>query len=179
MKEIGTVSRAANASPTPAKLAMHTENRIDIRGDVRRVFQVAAQVDKWPQILPHYRWVRVLQRKKRRCVVEMAARHGRIPVSWTAVQDLSPYERITYRHIKGFTTGMDVAWTFSANQGHVQVVITHDFSLGWPVIGGLVSKYIVGRLFVRPIASKTLRHIKATVESGPVAQAIKGRAHDK
>src|SRR5918999_3548001 len=123
---------------TPSR--MHTENRIDIQGDVRRIFQVAAQVEKWPDMLPHYRWVRVLQRRKRRSTVEMAARRGRIPVSWTAVQELYPYERITYKHIKGFTAGMEVAWLFTAGQGDVQVVITHDFSLSWPLIGNFVSK---------------------------------------
>jgi len=145
---------------------MHTENQIEIRGDMRRIFQLAAQVDKWPTILPHYRWVHVLQRRKRRTTVEMAARRGRIPVSWTAVQEVYPYERITYKHIKGFTTGMDVTWSFKPTQDAVQVLITHDFSLGWPVIGGFVSKYIVGALFVKSIAAKTLRHIKLTVESG-------------
>ena len=99
--------------------AMHTENGIEIRGDVKRIFQVAAQVDKWPEILPHYRWVRVLQRKRRRTTVEMAARRGRIPVSWTAVQEVFPYERITYKHIKGFTTGMDVTWSFKPIQERV------------------------------------------------------------
>src|SRR5919108_4255678 len=146
---------------------MHTENRIEIHGDVRRIFQVAAQVEKWPDILPHYRWVRVLHHRKRRTTVEMAARRGRIPVRWTAVQEVFPYERITYRHIKGFTAGMDVTWSFTPGQGRVHIVITHDFSLSWPVVGGFVSKYIVGALFVKPIASRTLRHIKLTVESGP------------
>ena len=145
---------------------MHTENRIEISGDVKRVFQVAAQVDKWPTILPHYRWVRVVQRRKRRTTVEMAARKGRIPVSWTAIQEVFPYERITYKHIKGFTTGMEVTWSFSAVQEKVQVVITHDFSLAWPLVGGFVSKYIVGAFFVKSIASKTLHHLKQTVESG-------------
>jgi ribosome-associated toxin RatA of RatAB toxin-antitoxin module len=154
---------------------MHTENRIEIHGEVKRIFQTAAQVDKWPDILPHYRWVRVLQRKKRRTTVEMAAKRGYIPVSWTAVQEVFPYERITYKHIKGFTTGMDVTWSFKPVQEQVQVVITHDFSLSWPVVGGFVSKYIVGALFVRPIASQTLHHIKRTVESGQaVSRSAKG-----
>jgi ribosome-associated toxin RatA of RatAB toxin-antitoxin module len=150
---------------TKSSSMMHTENRIEIRGNAKRVFQMAAQVDKWPDILPHYRWVRVLQRKRRRTTVEMAARRGRIPVSWTAVQEVFPYERITYKHIKGFTTGMDVTWSFKPVQEGVQVVITHDFSLSWPLVGGFVSRYIVGALFVRPIASKTLHHIKLTAES--------------
>jgi uncharacterized membrane protein len=152
------------ATKPPSK--MRTENRIEVQGDIKRVFQVAAQVEKWPTILPHYRRVHVVQRKKRRATVEMAARRGPIPVSWTAVQEVSPYERITYKHIKGFTTGMDVTWSFKSVQGQVQVVITHDFSLSWPIIGGYVSKYIVGALFVKPIASRTLRHLKLTVESG-------------
>jgi uncharacterized membrane protein len=155
---------------------MHTENRIEIRGDLRRVFQLAAQVEKWPTILPHYRWVRVLQRKKRRTTVEMAARRGRIPVSWTAVQEVFPYERITYKHIKGFTTGMGVVWSFRDLQGTVQVVITHDFSLAWPIIGRFVSKYIVGAFFVKSIASRTLHHLKQTVESGQVANRRAGGA---
>jgi len=153
---------------TKTSRMMHTENGIEIRGDVKRIFQIAAQVDKWPEILPHYRWVRVLQRKKRRTTVEMAARRGRIPVSWTAVQEVFPYERITYKHIKGFTTGMDVTWSFKSVQGRVEVVITHNFSLAWPLVGGFVSKYIVGALFVKPIASRTLHHIKQTAESGKI-----------
>jgi hypothetical protein len=68
---------------------------------------------------------------------------------------------------------MDVTWSFKPVQEQVQVVVTHDFSLSWPVVGGFVSKYIVGALFVKPIASKTLRHIKLTVESG---QAVSRRA---
>ena len=160
---------------TKTRNMMHTENRIEIHGQVKRIFQAAAQVDKWPDILPHYRWVRVLQRKKRRTIVEMAARRGRIPVSWTAVQEVFPYERITYKHIKGFTTGMDVTWSFKPVQEHVQVVIRHDFSLPWPLVGGFVSRYIVGALFVKPIASKTLKHLKLTVESAPaVSRSDKG-----
>ena len=153
---------------TKTSRTMHTENSIEIRGEVKRIFQIAAQVDKWPDILPHYRWVRIVQRKKRRTTVEMAARRGRIPVSWAAVQEVFPYERITYKHIKGFTTGMDVTWAFKPVQGQVEVVITHNFSLSWPLVGGFVSRYIVGALFVKPIASRTLRHIKQTVESGQI-----------
>jgi hypothetical protein len=81
------------------------------------------------------------------------------------VQEVFPYERITYKHIKGFTAGMDVTWSFKVVQESVQVLITHDFSPSWPVVGGVVSRYIVGALFVKPIAARTLHHIKLTVEA--------------
>jgi hypothetical protein len=68
---------------------------------------------------------------------------------------------------------MAVTWSFKSVQAGVQVVITHDFSLSWPLVGGFVSRYIVGGLFVKPIATKTLQHIKLTVESG---QTVNRRA---
>lgn len=151
------------------KHSMHTENRIVIHGDPRKIFQVAAQVEKWPQLLPHYRWVKVRQRKKRRTIVEMAAHRTGFPVRWTSVQDVFPYDRITYKHIKGITTGMDVIWTFTPIEGGVEIVITHEFVSTLPVIGRFFSKYIVGELFVKPIAGRTLRYMKQTVESGQAA----------
>ncbi|MBI3327671.1 MAG: SRPBCC family protein [Nitrospinae bacterium] len=151
-----------------SKPGMHTENRITIHGDLRKIFQLAAQVEKWPQILPHYRGIKVLQRRKRRTVVEMAAQRTRFPVRWTAVQEVFPYERITYKHIKGITAGMDVTWTFTPTEGGVEILITHDFASSLPAIGNFFSKYIVGGLFVKPIAGKTLRYMKQVMESGQV-----------
>ena len=95
-------------------------------------------------------------------------------MSWTAVREVFPYERITYKHIKGFATGMDVSWSFKPIQEGVAVVITHDFSLSWPLLGDFVSRYIVGALFVKPIASRTLRHLKQTVGLGRSLAAVLG-----
>ena len=64
---------------------------------------------------------------------------------------------------------MDVTWSFKPGQERVEVVITHDFSLSWPLLGDFVSRYIVGALFVKPIASRTLQHLKQNVESGQIA----------
>src|SRR5688572_26867841 len=105
--------------PPPAPLAgmgMQTETTIDIRGPLPRIVALAADVERWPQILPHYRWVTLLGGGGDRKVVEMAARRGRIPVRWRAVQEIDrtgPTPVIAYRHIWGVTRGMDVAWTFA------------------------------------------------------------------
>ena len=53
---------------------MHTENEIFIRADMAEIYQLAAPVERWPEILPHYRWVRVLADNGDRRLVEMAAR---------------------------------------------------------------------------------------------------------
>ncbi len=149
---------------------MHIENEIFIRADMAQIYQLVAPVERWPEILPHYRWVRVLADDGDRRLVEMAARRDRIPVRWRAEQRLFPKEpRITFRHVGGFTKGMEVEWVFSlAEQGCVQVAILHDLPhlLGLPLVGELAANRVVGPLFVKNIAGKTLRRIKELAEAG-------------
>ena len=52
---------------------MHTNDRLVMRAPVERVFAAASDVERWPSILPHYRWVRMLERRSDGGVVEMAA----------------------------------------------------------------------------------------------------------
>ena len=148
---------------------MHIENEILIRADMAQIYHLAAPVERWPEILPHYRWVRVLADDGDRRLVEMAARRDRIPVRWRAEQRLFPEEpRITFRHVGGFTKGMEVEWVFSlAEQGCVQVAILHYLPrlLGLPLVGDLAANRLVGPLFVKNIAGKTLRRIKELAEA--------------
>ena len=147
---------------------MHTENAVEMRGDLGRIVQLAADVERWPDLLPHYRWVTLLEGGGDRKVVEMAARRDRIPVKWRAVQEIArdgPTPVIAYRHIRGVTKGMTVAWTFEPRADRVLVRIRHDFRPPWPLIGGLVADRVIGPWFVANIAGKTLATIKAIVEN--------------
>jgi ribosome-associated toxin RatA of RatAB toxin-antitoxin module len=148
---------------------LHTENEIFIQADIADIYQLAAPVERWPEILPHYRWVHVLRDDGDRRLVEMAARRDRIPVRWRAEQRLFPEEpRITFRHVGGFTKGMEVQWVFGpTGQGGVRVAILHDLPrlLGLPLVGDLAANRIVGPLFIKDIAGKTLRKIKELAEA--------------
>ena len=148
---------------------MHTENEIFIQANIAEIYQLAASVERWPEILPHYRWVHVLRDDGDRRLVEMAARRDRIPVRWRAEQRLFPEEpRITFRHVGGFTKGMEVQWVFGpTGQGGVRVAILHDLPrlLGLPLVGDLAANRIVGPLFIKDIAGKTLRKIKELAEA--------------
>jgi hypothetical protein len=148
---------------------MQTDNAVVIAGDLDRIVELAADVERWPEILPHYRWVTLLEGGGDRKVVEMAARRDRIPVRWRAIQEVrrdGPTPVIGYRHIGGVTKGMDVAWTFEPLPGEraVLVRIHHDFRPPWPVVGGLIADRVIGPYFVAAIAGKTLTTIKAIVE---------------
>ena len=147
---------------------MHTENSIVIRAPAERIFELACAVERWPELLPHYRWVREIERDGRRRVVEMAAHRDGIPVRWWAEQVCEPeVPRITFRHVRGVTKGMEVEWSFTPTaDGQVLVRIDHELRLGWPLIGGLVADRVIGPFFVGNIAGKTLRRIKQLAEAG-------------
>lgn len=145
---------------------METVNEIQVAAPPEHVFHLAAEVERWPELLPHYRWVRVLERSGERKVVEMAARRDWIPVKWISIQRLFPDEhRITFQHIGGATRGMVVEWTLVPVGGGSHVRIWHDFRPGWPLVPDKLVELVVGRFFVQNIAGKTLRRIKALAES--------------
>jgi ribosome-associated toxin RatA of RatAB toxin-antitoxin module len=145
---------------------MHTETAVHIRGGVDEIFRYAARVEDWPRLLPHYRAVRVIEAWDLERIVEMKARRNRIPVRWWARQILLPSERrIRYTHLRGITRGMEVEWRLEPGAGGgVAVTIVHDLDLRWPVIGRPVARWIIGPLFVEPIARLTLGRIKMLVE---------------
>ncbi|MDQ7849148.1 MAG: SRPBCC family protein [Armatimonadota bacterium] len=144
---------------------MRLQNVIYINAPWERVLALAADVERWPERLPHYRRVRLLQRQGRRTTAEMAARRGRIPVRWLALQEVRPEERrILFTHTGGLTRGMAVEWTFTPSSPGVRVAIVHV--LPWRPPLSWIAEAIVGRLFIAPIANRTLRRIKALSEAG-------------
>ena len=146
---------------------MHAETTVEIRGPLDRIVELGADVERWPEILPHYRWVTVLEGGGERKVVEMAARRGRIPLRWRAVQEIDrtgPTPVIAYHHIWGPTRGMDVAWTFAESPRGVHVAIAHEFRPPWPIVGDIVADRIIGPHFIEYVAAQTLRTIKQIVE---------------
>src|SRR5687767_3702891 len=126
---------------------MHTENSIFIQSDPQTIYNLAAPVERWPEILPHYRWVRILKDDGERRVVEMAARRDFIPVRWVAEQRALPAEpRIIFKHVGGVTRGMEVEWLFEPRDDGTQVRIVHDLTLDWPLIGGFAAERVIGPL---------------------------------
>lgn len=145
---------------------MHTENHIDIRGDRKRIFDIAAAIGDWPRRLPHYRWVRVSFDDGRVKQAEMAARRGRFPVKWQTAQIVLPEEdRIVFFHTGGVTRGMYVEWRLEQREGFVRVTIAHDLTYPLPPLTNWFARYVVADRFVHHIAGLTLARVKEIVEN--------------
>jgi hypothetical protein len=143
-----------------------------IRAPLETIFWLAADIERWPERLPHYRWVQPLARDETRLLARMSARRSRIPVAWTAVQEVRwDLPAVLYRHVGGFTTGMFVRWRFmpwQEGEAHparaYRVSITHRLDIPWPGAAALVVEHIIGRHFVQHIAGQTLQRIKQLAE---------------
>jgi uncharacterized membrane protein len=149
---------------------MHTVDRITIRAPLARIFDVAADVERWPRILSHYRWVRVLERQATGDLVEMAAWRPfgplRYPAWWVSQMTVDrPAHEIRYRHVRGTTRGMDVVWRLIPNGPGVDVAIEHRWGgPAWPLVGGVIARLVIGPVFIHGIASRTLEGIKRYTE---------------
>lgn len=149
---------------------MRTVDAARIGAPVRDVFEAARCVERWPEWLPHYRWVTMRERRDGGGLVEMAAWRPFGPFGWPAwwvsemvVDTEAPFVR--YRHVAGITAGMDVEWRMTeAGQG-TDVIIVHEWrGPRWPLIGPLAADLIIGPVFIHGIASRTLAGIKRMLE---------------
>jgi len=147
---------------------MHAERFVDIKAPAAAIYALAQDVARWPSILSHYRWVKVLCEGTDERVVEMAARRDWIPVRWTARQTLDPATpRIGFTHLSGWTKGMQVMWRFEPHDGGTRVTIVHDLDFAHrPLLGEWFGRNVVGEFFIQSIAGRTLARMKELAEAG-------------
>jgi uncharacterized membrane protein len=161
---------------------MRTVDRLRIHAPFPRVFAAASSVARWPAILPHYRWVHILNDG----LVEMAAWRPfargllKYPTWWVSEMTIDrPAGEIRYNHVRGITRGMQVRWRLEEVGEHevgegsggsggsegVDVEIVHAWDgPAWPLIGPLAANLVIGPVFIHGIASRTLAGIKRAAE---------------
>jgi len=163
--------------PMPSDRRMTTVDERLVRAPLAVIFDLAADVERWPSRLSHYRYVRFHERRSDGGgTVEMSANRpfalGDWPTYWTSLMSVSrpgPGARpsIRFRHIRGVTTGMDVEWTFGPGPtvGETLVRIVHVWNgPRWPLIGDVAARGVIGPVFVHGIASRTLAGLADAAE---------------
>lgn len=141
---------------------MRTVDEAQVGADPDSVFAVAADVLRWPDILPHYRWVRLVSGTCEEGVVEMAAYRPfgvfNWPTWWRSEMRMDAARReVRYRHIAGITSGMDVLWRVTERNGGSHILLTHDWTgPSWPLIRRPAAEWVIGPVFVHGIASRTI-----------------------
>jgi ribosome-associated toxin RatA of RatAB toxin-antitoxin module len=149
-------------NPPPA---LHTDNSILMKAPREEIFETASDLSRWPDILPHYRYIHYYEKSPERNIVKMAALRSGIPIAWTSEQiiDRTRFE-VRFHHLKAFTKGMHVVWTFEETPDGVKVSILHDLAFRIPALAPLADP-IIGGFFISHVAGLTLACMKRHLES--------------
>lgn len=163
--------------PMPVDRGMTTIDERIVRATLPVIFELAADVERWPLHLPHYRFVRFEdKRRDGGGLVEMSANRpfGAIdwPTRWTSLMAVTrpapgtpQAPSIRFRHVRGITTGMDVEWSFASVPDGTRVRIVHVWNgPQWPLIGEVAARGVIGPVFVHGIASRTLAGLADVAE---------------
>jgi hypothetical protein len=161
--------------PMPAARRMRTVDERLVRAPLDRIFAIAADVERWPEHLPHYRYVRFDEKTiDGGGVVEMSANRPFGPLDWPtwwrSLMEVRPpghtdRPAIRFRHVGGITTGMDVEWSFASVADGVHVRIVHLWDgPRWPLVSTIAAVGVIGPVFVHGIASRTLAGLARAAE---------------
>ncbi len=147
---------------------------IDVEAPAALVFALARDIPAWPRLLPHYHRVTLRERHADGSLTcEMVARRPLIgvlglglPVAWRARTSSEPETLgLRFSHVGGATRGMEVTWRIEPAAAGCHVSIEHDYGARLRTWGPLID-----RLFVRPIAGRTLATFKSIAEAVAAAQ---------
>ena len=161
--------------PMPIGRAMTTVDERLVHARLPRIFALAADVERWPPLLPHYRYVRFLEhRVDGGGIVEMSAFRPfgllRWPTWWRSTMRVYPLggteaPRVRFTHIGGVTRGMDVEWSFVEAGEDTVVRIVHVWDgPPLPALGEAMANLVIGPIFVHGIASRTLDGLARVAE---------------
>jgi len=143
---------------------VHTENSILIKAPLSKVFEATSNLLLWPKILPHYRWIRILRAGEDGLIVKMAARRGWLPIQWTSLFQIDPnIPELRFEHLRAFTRGMKVQWTYTPTTDGVLVRISHELERA-SAFGRWFAHRVLGKMFIQPVATRTLFHFKQYLE---------------
>ena len=171
--------RASNSLGSMPRVArMRTMDERVVFASAQKVFEIAADVERWPDHLPHYRYVRFRERMQGTGggIVEMSANRpfGVIqwPTWWVSLMEIQHSTQgggsspsIRFRHIEGITKRMEVEWSFASVTEGTLVTVLHLWNgPSWPFIGGIAARGVIGPVFVHGIASRTLEGLARAAE---------------
>jgi ribosome-associated toxin RatA of RatAB toxin-antitoxin module len=166
-------SNALGSMPVAAR--MRTVDERLVRAPAQRIFDLVADVARWPALLPHYRYVKFRERMHGTGIVEMSANRPfgplRWPTWWVSLMEIqhspeAPMPSIRFRHIDGITRRMEVEWAFVPVTEGTQVTVLHLWNgPSWPLVGTVAARTIIGPVFVHGIASRTLAGLARAAEA--------------
>jgi coenzyme Q-binding protein COQ10 len=147
----------------------YVETAIDIAAPARAIYELAKDMERYPEFMPDVETVKVLKREGNSTTTRWKTLVEEAPIEWTEV-DIFDDERtrIDYRLIEGDLDKFEGAWTFEERDGMTHVNLGVDFDFGVPtlaeLIGPTLQKKVEENSLMMLTALKTRAESKVAVD---------------
>jgi coenzyme Q-binding protein COQ10 len=147
----------------------YVETAIDIAAPARAIYELAKDMERYPEFMPDVETVKVLKRDGNRTTTRWKTLVEEAPIEWTEVDDFDDERtRIDYRLIEGDLDKFEGAWTFEERDGVTHVVLGVDYDFGVPtlaeLIGPTLQKKVEENSLMMLTALKTRAESKVAVD---------------
>jgi ribosome-associated toxin RatA of RatAB toxin-antitoxin module len=143
---------------------IHLEHTIVIKTNIDKVYDIAENIEKFPDFMPHIKTSNIIKKQGNKREVEMTAVVNGIKSHWISASATDKNKKITYKQVKGVCKVMGGEWRFNKVPQGTTITLIHNFDVGFSIIGKLIGLIIVKR-WVDKYSRLTLGHIKTKAES--------------
>ena len=117
----------------------YVERSIVIEGPIEQVYELAKDMEAYPEFMPDVESVKVIERETHRTVTEWETSVDGTPILWTE-EDRFDDENfvIDYHLIEGDLDKFEGQWRFLRSGSGTQVILTVDYDFGIPELTNLI-----------------------------------------
>ena len=117
----------------------YVERTILILGPIREVYDLAKDMERYPEFMPDVESVKVIERQEHRTVTEWETSVDGTPILWTEEDRFDDAKfLIEYQLIEGDLDKFEGEWRFVESAGATQVTLTVDYDFGIPELTNLI-----------------------------------------
>ncbi len=147
------------------------EASTEIRAPLAQVYEVAKNVEAFPQFMPDLQSVKVLERRNTETVTEWVGTVQGRKVRWVEIDHWDDGQHLCrFRQREGDFTKYEGTWSFTATGTSTRTLLAVEFELDLPLAGPLVSnllKVLVRKNLEGMLAGLKQRLEHATSRPGP------------
>jgi coenzyme Q-binding protein COQ10 len=142
----------------------YVESKIFINGDPGEVYNMAKDMEKFPDYMLDVEEVSVLERNGSSTITEWVTNIEGTPLIWTEEDNFDDANfRITYRMIEGDLDKFEGEWKFIPTDGGCQVILGVDYDFGMPSLTDLIGPTLKEK--VRENSEMMLEGMKKKIEA--------------
>lgn len=144
---------------------MYIESSVLVKSDKRKVFEVMADVEKWPEFLSLHRKQKILSiSEKEGNIVNITLERGG-KIRWRLFITINNNDcSIISKQIQGPVKGLEARWRFEELPEGTKMTITHQLNYKIFLIGKLIE--IIAAKVIKKLTKNTLKAVKRRVEEG-------------